>query len=112
MQPDWAKKSLSTPMAAGSAWWWCIFCKDPTKVDRSAAYAARWAAKHVAAGLSQECEPIAYAIGVADPVSIRVDSFGSGKISDEAIADLVDTYFPSNQVISFVTSDYLLRFTA
>ncbi|MEC7180386.1 MAG: methionine adenosyltransferase [Candidatus Thermoplasmatota archaeon] len=69
--------------------------KDPTKVDRSAAYAARWAAKHVvAAGLSQECEiQLAYAIGVADPVSIRVDSFGSGKISDEAIADLVDTYF-------------------
>ena len=69
--------------------------KDPTKVDRSAAYAARWAAKHVvAAGLSKECEiQLAYAIGVADPVSIRVDTFGSGKISDEAIADLVDTYF-------------------
>ena len=69
--------------------------KDPTKVDRSAAYAARWAAKHVvAAGLSKECEiQLAYAIGVADPVSIRVDTFGSGKISDEAIADLVDAHF-------------------
>ena len=69
--------------------------KDPTKVDRSAAYAARWAAKHVvAAGLSKECEiQLAYAIGVADPVSIRVDTFGSGNISDEAIANLVDTYF-------------------
>jgi len=69
--------------------------KDPTKVDRSAAYAARWAAKHVvAAGLSKECEiQLAYAIGVADPVSIRVDTFGSGKISDEAIADLVEAHF-------------------
>ena len=69
--------------------------KDPTKVDRSAAYAARWAAKHVvAAGLSTECEiQLAYAIGVADPVSIRVDTFGSGKISDDAIAQLVDAHF-------------------
>ena len=69
--------------------------KDPTKVDRSAAYAARWAAKHVvAAGLSTECEiQLAYAIGVADPVSIRVDTFGSGKLSDEAIAQLVDAHF-------------------
>jgi S-adenosylmethionine synthetase len=69
--------------------------KDPTKVDRSAAYASRWAAKHVvAAGLSSECEiQLAYAIGVADPVSIRVDTFGTGKLSDDAIADLVDTHF-------------------
>ena len=69
--------------------------KDPTKVDRSAAYAARWAAKHVvAAGLSTECEiQLAYAIGVADPVSIRVDTFGSGKLLDETIAQLVDAHF-------------------
>jgi len=69
--------------------------KDPTKVDRSAAYAARWAAKHVvAAGLSKECEiQLAYAIGVADPVSIRVDTFGTGRIKDEAIADLVKDHF-------------------
>ena len=69
--------------------------KDPTKVDRSAAYAARWAAKHVvASGLSKECEiQLAYAIGVADPVSIRVDTFGTGQLSDETIAELVDAHF-------------------
>ena len=69
--------------------------KDPTKVDRSAAYAARWAAKHVvAAGLSKECEiQVAYAIGVADPVSIRVDTFGTGNTNDDAIADLVAAHF-------------------
>lgn len=69
--------------------------KDPTKVDRSAAYAARWAAKHVvAAGLSKECEiQLAYAIGVADPVSIRVDTFGTGHLPDELIADMVDASF-------------------
>jgi S-adenosylmethionine synthetase len=69
--------------------------KDPTKVDRSAAYAARWAAKHVvAAGLSAECEiQLAYAIGVADPVSIRVDTFGTGRLTDETIADLVKAHF-------------------
>jgi S-adenosylmethionine synthetase len=69
--------------------------KDPTKVDRSAAYAARWAAKHVvAAGLSTECEiQLAYAIGVADPVSIRVDTFGTGALSDDAIGALVGTHF-------------------
>ena len=71
----------------------CI--RDRTKVDRSAAYAARWAAKHVvASGLSSECEiQLAYAIGVADPVSIRVDTFGTGNLSDEAIANLVDAHF-------------------
>ena len=69
--------------------------KDPTKVDRSAAYAARWAAKHVvASGLSKECEiQLAYVIGVADPVSIRVDTFGTGKLLDDAIADLVVAHF-------------------
>ena len=69
--------------------------KDPTKVDRSAAYAARYAAKNVvAAGLADKCEiQLAYAIGVARPVSIMVDTFGTGKISDEALAELVDKNF-------------------
>ena len=69
--------------------------KDPTKVDRSAAYAARYAAKNVvAAGLAKRCEiQIAYAIGVAKPVSVLVDTFGTGKIADEAIANLVETVF-------------------
>lgn len=69
--------------------------KDPTKVDRSAAYAARYAAKNVvAAGLADKCEiQLAYAIGVARPVSIMVDTFGTGKISDEALAKLVDKNF-------------------
>lgn len=69
--------------------------KDPTKVDRSAAYAARHAAKNVvAAGLAKKCEiQIAYAIGVAKPVSILVDTFGTGKLSDEAIAELVKKTF-------------------
>src|SRR5690606_35835722 len=62
--------------------------KDPTKVDRSAAYAARWAAKNVvAAGAARRCEiQLAYAIGVADPVSIHVDTFGTGSVDEEAIA--------------------------
>jgi S-adenosylmethionine synthetase len=62
--------------------------KDPTKVDRSASYAARWAAKHVvAAGLARRCEiQVAYAIGVADPVSVWVDTFGSGVVPDREIA--------------------------
>jgi S-adenosylmethionine synthetase len=61
--------------------------KDPTKVDRSAAYAARWAAKHVvAAGLARRCEiQLAYAIGVREPVSVRVDAFGTGQVEEEAI---------------------------
>ncbi len=61
--------------------------KDPTKVDRSAAYAARWVAKNiVAAGLANQCEvQLAYAIGVAEPVSIRVDTFGTGKAEEERI---------------------------
>jgi S-adenosylmethionine synthetase len=61
--------------------------KDPTKVDRSAAYAARWAAKHVvAAGLASRCEiQLAYAIGVAQPVSVRVDTFGTATVDEEAI---------------------------
>lgn len=69
--------------------------KDPTKVDRSAAYAARYAAKNiVAAGLADKCEiGIAYAIGVAKPVSILVDTFGTGKISDERIVELINKHF-------------------
>ena len=65
--------------------------KDPTKVDRSAAYMARYIAKNVvAAGLAERCEvQLAYAIGVADPVSVLVDTFGTGKIADEKIAELV-----------------------
>jgi S-adenosylmethionine synthetase len=69
--------------------------KDPTKVDRSAAYAARWAAKNiVAAGLADRCEiQLAYAIGVAKPVSINVETFGTGKIPDKRIAELVNENF-------------------
>ena len=69
--------------------------KDPTKVDRSAAYAARWVAKNiVATGLARRCEvQLAYAIGVANPVSIRVDSFGTGKYGDDALAKAVETVF-------------------
>ncbi len=69
--------------------------KDPTKVDRSAAYAARYIAKNiVAAGLADECEiQFAYAIGVARPVSVMVDTFGSGKISDEKITQIVNEVF-------------------
>ena len=69
--------------------------KDPTKVDRSAAYAARYVAKNiVAAGLADKCEiELAYAIGVAEPLSILVDTFGTGKISDEEIEKLVRKNF-------------------
>ena len=69
--------------------------KDPTKVDRSAAYAARWIAKNiVAAGLARKCEvQLAYAIGVAHPVSVMVDTFGTGKYSDEAILSAVKNVF-------------------
>ncbi|MCW5873006.1 MAG: methionine adenosyltransferase [Anaerolineales bacterium] len=69
--------------------------KDPTKVDRSAAYAARWAAKNVvAAGLAERCEiQVAYAIGVARPLSVNVETFGTGKIADEKIAALVEEHF-------------------
>lgn len=69
--------------------------KDPTKVDRSAAYAARYVAKNiVAAGLADKCEiQLAYAIGVARPVSILVDTFGTGKIDEEQIGNLVEENF-------------------
>lgn len=73
----------------------CFSGKDPTKVDRSAAYAARYAAKNiVAAGLAKKCEiQLAYAIGVARPVSIFVDTFGTGILADDAISEIVKEEF-------------------
>ncbi|MBX3001529.1 MAG: methionine adenosyltransferase [Caldilineaceae bacterium] len=69
--------------------------KDCTKVDRSAAYAARWVAKNiVAAGIADRCEiQVAYAIGVARPLSVNVETFGTGRISDEKIAELINEHF-------------------
>ncbi|MDR1187665.1 MAG: methionine adenosyltransferase [Bifidobacteriaceae bacterium] len=69
--------------------------KDPSKVDRSASYAVRWAAKNlVAAGLARRCEvEVAYAIGAAEPVSVAVDSFGTGAVPDSDLADAVTTVF-------------------
>ncbi len=69
--------------------------KDPTKVDRSAAYAARWVAKNVvAAGLATRCEvQVSYAIGVAQPLSINVETFGTGVVEDEAIAEAITSVF-------------------
>ncbi|MCB1937541.1 MAG: methionine adenosyltransferase [Nitrosomonas sp.] len=69
--------------------------KDPSKVDRSAAYAGRYVAKNiVAAGLASQCEvQVAYAIGVAKPVSLMVNTFGTGKVSDEKIIQLIDKHF-------------------
>ena len=69
--------------------------KDPTKVDRSAAYAARYVAKNiVASGLADRCEiQLAYAIGISKPVSIMVDTFGTGKLSDEEISKIIEKHF-------------------
>ena len=69
--------------------------KDPTKVDRSATYAARYVAKNiVAAGLAKKCEiELAYAIGIAKPVSIMVDTFGTGKVSEEKLVELIEKHF-------------------
>ena len=69
--------------------------KDPTKVDRSGAYAARWVAKNiVSAGLASRCEiQVSYAIGVAHPLSINVETFGTGNIDDEKISQLINEYF-------------------
>ena len=69
--------------------------KDPSKVDRSGAYAARYVAKNmVAAGLARKCEiQVAYAIGIARPVSVLVETFGTGKISDDKLAKLVEKHF-------------------
>ena len=73
----------------------CFSGKDPTKVDRSAAYAARWVAKNiVAAGLARRCQvELAYAIGVAQPVSILVDTFGTGTVGDDKLEDAVRKVF-------------------
>ncbi len=73
----------------------CFSGKDPTKVDRSAAYAARWVAKNiVAAGLAERCElQVAYAIGMAHPLSVNVETFGTGTIPDEEIAELIREKF-------------------
>src|SRR5690606_787185 len=69
--------------------------KDPTKVDRSAAYAARWVAKNiVAAGLAERCEvQLAYAIGIAQPLSISVETFGTGKLPADALVQLIEDNF-------------------
>jgi S-adenosylmethionine synthetase len=69
--------------------------KDPTKVDRSGAYMARYASKNiVAAGIADQCQiQVAYAIGVAEPVSLNVNTFGTGKISDEKIVELLSKHF-------------------
>ena len=69
--------------------------KDPTKVDRSAAYAARWVAKNlVAAGVADKLEiQLAYAIGVAKPVSIEIDTFGTGKVDEETLVSIVEKVF-------------------
>jgi S-adenosylmethionine synthetase len=68
--------------------------KDPTKVDRSAAYAARYVAKNiVAAGIADRCEiQLSYAIGVAHPISVMVETFGTGRISDEEIQELINKH--------------------
>ena len=74
----------------------CAFSgKDPSKVDRSGAYAARWVAKNiVAAGLADKCEvQLSYAIGVAEPTSINVDTFGTNKIPEEKIIEIVKKHF-------------------
>jgi len=74
----------------------CFSGKDPTKVDRSACYMARYVAKNiVAAGLARRCEvQLAYAIGVAEPVSVAVNTFGTGQIAEERLVELVRAHFP------------------
>ena len=69
--------------------------KDPSKVDRSAAYAARYVAKNiVASGIAERCEiQVSYAIGVAEPTSVSVNTFGTGKISEERISQLINEHF-------------------
>jgi len=78
--------------------------KDPTKVDRSAAYMARHVAKNiVAAGLADRCEvQLAYAIGVAEPVSVHVDTQGSGRVDDDRLCELIKDHFPLSPGVSFV----------
>lgn len=73
----------------------CFSGKDPSKVDRSAAYAARHVAKNiVAAGLADKCEiQVSYAIGVAEPTSVFVETFGTGRLSNNEIIELIHTHF-------------------
>ncbi|AHE67840.1 methionine adenosyltransferase [Legionella oakridgensis] len=73
----------------------CFSGKDPSKVDRSAAYAARYVAKNlVAAGIAEKCEiQVSYAIGVAEPTSISIETFGTGKLDEATIIDLINTHF-------------------
>ena len=84
--------------------------KDPTRIDRVGAYAARYAAKNVvAAGLAEECEvQLSYSIGLARPVSIQVETFGTGRISDEAIADRLREHFDFR--LSGIMKQFNLRF--
>lgn len=91
--------------------------KDPSKVDRSGHYAARWVAKNVvAAGLASQCEvQLAYAIGVAKPVSVAVDTFGTGKIEESKIVDLIDEHFdltPSGIIVALELTRPVYRSTA
>ena len=83
--------------------------KDPSKVDRSAAYAGRYVAKNVvAAGLAEKCEvQIAYAIGIARPVSLMINTFGTGKISDEKIVELIHAHFDLRPKAIIQTLDLL-----
>jgi S-adenosylmethionine synthetase len=73
----------------------CFSGKDPSKVDRSAAYAARYVAKNlVAAGIAELCEiQVSYAIGVAEPTSIHVEMFGTGRLDEQAVIDLINAHF-------------------
>ena len=86
---------VDTYGGAGSHGGGCFSGKDPTKVDRSGSYAARHAAKNiVAAGLADRCEiELAYVIGVADPVSITVETYGTGKVDDDRLVSLVKKHF-------------------
>lgn len=91
--------------------------KDPSKVDRSAHYAARWVAKNiVAAGLASRCEvQFAYAIGVSNPVSVAIDTFGTGKIAESKIAALIDDHFdltPSGIIAALQLTAPIYRATA
>lgn len=95
----------------------CFSGKDPTKVDRSAAYMARYAAKNVvAAGLASRCEiQVAYAIGMAQPVSIRVDTFGTGKVKEELLAHIIPLVFdftPSGMIKMLDLTRPIFRKTA
>ena len=83
--------------------------KDPMRIDRVGAYAARYAAKNVvAAGLAEECEvQLSYSIGFARPVSIQVETFGTGKLSDEELAALVERHFDFR--LAGILRDFNLR---